>query len=101
MDKLFDIFNSSKIPNRKQYNRSFKQTAHLNKMADTFRTLNVINKFKGSDETNRMNCINGWLISISGLQFLWTLLNPTKSQKYVYTNRLNQDCLENLFSTFR
>lgn len=106
MDKLFDIFNSSKIPNRKQYNRPFKHTelqiSHLNKMKDTFRTLKVMNKFKGSDQTNRMNFINGWLISISGLQFLWTLLNPTKSQKFVlYTNRLNQDCLENLFCTFR
>jgi len=68
MDKLFDIFNSSKVPKRKEYNRPFKNTeaqvTHLNKMADVFKNLKVVHKFKGSDETKRMNFINGWLTSI-------------------------------------
>lgn len=106
MDKLFDIFNSSKTPNLKEYNRPFKYTHsqinHLDKMAEVFRNIRVINKFNGLDVTHRMNFINGWLISISSLKMLWHSLNPTKDQSYVlYTRRLNQDCLENLFCYFR
>jgi len=106
MDKLFDIFNSSKVPKRKEYNRPFKNTeaqvTHLNKMADVFKNLKVVHKFKGSDETKRMNFINGWLTSISGLKMLWNSLNAPKKKDYVlYTGRINQDCLENLFCTFR
>jgi len=71
-------------------------------MADIFRNLKVIHKYKGSDESKRMNFINGWLISISGLQMLWSSLNPFNKQNYVlYTGRINQDCLENLFCTLR
>jgi len=55
MDKLFDIFNSSKVPKSKEYNRPFKnaeaQITHLNKMANIFRNLIVIHKYKRSDET--------------------------------------------------
>jgi hypothetical protein len=33
---------------------------------------------------------------------LWSSLNPTNKQDYVlYTGRINQDCLENLFCIFR
>lgn len=63
MDKLFDIFNSFKAPNLKEFNRPFKNTEsqinHLNKMAEIFRNMKVINKFNGSNVTNRMNFING------------------------------------------
>lgn len=59
MDKLFDLFNSSKIPGLKSYKQPFKNTPeqinHLSKMADVFRNLKVIHKFKKTDETKRMN----------------------------------------------
>ncbi|KAL4120028.1 hypothetical protein QTP88_012774 [Uroleucon formosanum] len=106
VEKLFDIFYSSKTPSLKSFKRSFKnnpeQMNHLNKMADVFRNMKVIHKFKKTDETNHMNFIKGWLISIKGLQMLYTALNPTKDINYVlYTGRINQDFLENLFCTFR
>ncbi|KAF0682180.1 THAP-type domain-containing protein, partial [Aphis craccivora] len=76
MEKLFDIFNSS---------RSKKEQTNV---------------------TNRMKFINGWLVSITGLLLLWKDLKSTRSlnqqQNYVlYTARLNQDYLENLFCTLR
>lgn len=76
--------NSSKVPKRKEYNRPFKNTeaqvTHLNKMADVFKNLKVVHKFKGSDETKRMNFINGWLTSISGLKMLWNSKNAPKKK---------------------
>lgn len=106
MDRLFDIFNSSDTPNSKIFNDPFKndghQLDHLNKMVKIFKNMKVINKFKESDVTNRVNFINGWLISISGLKMLWNSLNPKQNKEYTLrTGRINQDCLENLFGTFR
>ncbi|XP_050064909.1 uncharacterized protein LOC126553840 [Aphis gossypii] len=106
MDQLLDIFNSSKIPGLKSFKRPFKNTPeqinHLNKMADVFRNIKVIHKFKQADETKRMNFIKGWLISINGLQMLYTSLNPKQDVNDVlYTGKVNRDCLENLFCTFR
>lgn len=70
-----------------------------------FKNLTVINKMNNKDVTNRMKFINGWLISIAGLQLLWKDLKSTKifqQENYVlYTGRINQDCLENLFCTLR
>ncbi|KAL4148350.1 hypothetical protein QTP88_002614 [Uroleucon formosanum] len=63
MDKLFDILNYYKTPNLKEFNRPFKNTEsqfnHLNKMAEVFRNMKVVNKFNGSNITNKMNFING------------------------------------------
>lgn len=106
MDKLFDIFNSYKRPNLKDFNRPFKNTqsqkSHLLFMEQFFTNLKVFDK-NNKDVTNRMKFIKGWLVSIAGLNLLWTILksiNP--GHNYVlYTNRLNQDRIENLFSTFR
>lgn len=49
------------------------------------------------------NFINGWLISINGLLKLWDSLKESTENpnNFVsYTNRLIQDCLENLFGMF-
>jgi len=53
--------------------------------------------------TNRIKFLSGWLIIISGLFQLWESLKVTNTgENYVlYPNRINQDSLENLFSTFR
>jgi len=75
MDKLFDIFNSSKVPNKKSFRRPFKNTSmqigHLSIMLSCFKNLKVISKVNGTDVTSRINFINGWLISINGLLKLW------------------------------
>ena len=46
-------------------------------------------------------CINGWRISIKSLLLLWSDLRSSQTFEYLLTNRLNQDCLENLFSIIR
>lgn len=106
MDNLFDMFNSSKIPNSKDFRRPFKNTAnqrdYLLMMISFFEKLQVVTKNNGSNITKRMNFINGWLISINGLLLLWSNMNPTNNSNFIlYTSRLNTDRLENLFGMFR
>ncbi|CAI6355983.1 unnamed protein product [Macrosiphum euphorbiae] len=106
MDKLFDIFNSRETSNGKIFNRPFNnespQLDHLIKMTEIFTNLKVINKNNNADVTNRTNFINGWLVSISGLQMLWKSLNSNQNQPYyISTCCLNQDSLENLIGVFR
>lgn len=106
IDKLFDIFNSYKRPNSKDYNRPFinsqLQRSHLLLMEKMFNSLIVLDK-NNIDVTKRMKFIRGWLVSIASLNLLWqSLSSVTTRQNYVlFTNRINQDCLENLFCTFR
>lgn len=107
MDKLFDIFNSTRRPGLKNFNRPFKNTdaqmSHLKFMENFFKQLQVFDKKTHVEVTRRMKFIRGWLISISGIFQLWESLKVTNTDdSYVlYTNRINQDCLENLFGTFR
>ena len=46
-------------------------------------------------------CIRGWKISINATIGLWTDLHKNFDFHYLLTNRLNQDCIENLFSILR
>ncbi|KAE9523295.1 hypothetical protein AGLY_016243 [Aphis glycines] len=77
MDKLFDIFNSYKRPNVKDFNRPFKNTqpqkSHLLFMEQFFTNLKVFDK-NNKDIINRMKFIKGWLVSIAGLNLRWTIL---------------------------
>lgn len=100
IDKLFTIFNSS-VRHDYDYtifNRPFQinspQTIHLFKMTEVFKSMKVFNKF-GSDITQHLNCIDGWLVTISGLQMLWNSLNPTLTKEFtICTGTLNLNYLE-------
>jgi len=46
-------------------------------------------------------CIKGWCMAIRGLLLLWRDLHNNHGLQFLMTNRLNQDCLENLFSVIR
>ena len=49
----------------------------------------------------KLPCLNGWKISIKSLLLLWADLSANHDFKFLLTNRLNQDCLENMFSVIR
>lgn len=75
-------------------------------MQNIFTNFIIINKREQTNITKRVKFINGWLISIAGLQLLWKDLKSIRTlnqkENYVlYTSRLNQDSIENLFCTFR
>lgn len=46
-------------------------------------------------------CLRGWQTSISAILMLWESLHNTYKVSFLLTNRLNQDCVENLFSVIR
>ena len=47
------------------------------------------------------NFLDGWMLDINALLMLWEDLHSTHGLKFLLTNRLNQDCVENLFSVIR
>lgn len=103
IDKLFDILNSSKILGAKKFNLPFRgldyQVNFLNEMSQIFENLKVINS-DGVDVTNSMKFIKGFQISINALFGLWDCLK-SKNVTFLFTRRLNQDCLENFFGSIR
>jgi len=45
--------------------------------------------------------INGWISNINALKLLWDILRNNYNFKFLFTRRLTQDCVENLFSIIR
>lgn len=103
MDKLFDLLNSSRIFNSKEYNRPFIgsecQITFLNETKSYFKSIKCVDE-KGKDRKNSFKFISGWLITISAFLNLWEDLRTTGTT-LLYTRRFNQDCLENFFSKIR
>ena len=50
---------------------------------------------------NTIYCANGWKLSIKATMELWHDLHNHHQYGFLLTNRLNQDCIENLFSIIR
>lgn len=102
LDKLFDMLNSYKMTDTKQFNKPFVgselQISFLNEMYCFFDNTKVLQD-NGKDITNTMKFINGWKLSIKAFLNLWELLKS--KYKFIYTRRLNQDCLENFFGSLR
>lgn len=98
MDNLFNAFNSSS---------KYSSVPYLNAITPSSNHLNFLEECKtyfsqlttGSGKV--VPCINGWLISIQSLKMLSNDLINENGFDYLCTRRLNQDCLENLFSIVR
>lgn len=112
MDKLFDLLNSKPNCGNKEFNQPFRnadyQRKHLQFMLEEFTNMKIIQKqiVNGKmvevDVTSRVKFLNGWKITISSVLQLWDDMTKELGKPYIlYTGRLNQDCLENLFGTFR
>ena len=96
-DQLFNCFNSkcstSAAPLRYALSAESKHHAFL---VDTLSWLKTV-RSKGE---RALPCLDGWKMAIVCLLMLWADLHQDGT-KYLLTNRLNQDCLENLFSVIR
>ncbi len=67
-----------------------------------FTVYSVVNKFFFSViGKRRPPFLNGWEMSVQCLLQLWETLQQHYSFRFLFTNRLNQDCIENLFSVIR
>lgn len=63
--------------------------------------LEWINKWKLTNGNKLPACFTGLKISIASLIELWKELNENYKFKFLLTNRLNQDCIENFFAIIR
>ena len=99
MDKLFNCFNSrnfsNKAPMAHAFSASSGHVAFLQHACEDFKRLRCKNK------TGSLPCLTGWQLSINCLLQLWDDLSSNEQVSYLLTSRLNQDCLENLFSVIR
>jgi len=110
MNKLFNILNSKTKEGSKDFNRPFKNTTsqrqHLLSMLDAFKCMHVLEtkivnvELVFNDVTHRITFLKGWQITINSLLHLWDDIDKPL-QYSLCTYRLNQDCLENLFGSFR
>ncbi|CAH2104760.1 unnamed protein product [Euphydryas editha] len=104
INNLFDLLNSSKLRSPNKYKRAFSgenyQIEFLEQMLTFFRNLKLIRSDGQKDVTNIMNFINGFQVSIKSLLNLHEDLK-SEDVKFIFTRRLNQDCLENFFGKVR
>jgi len=98
MDKLFNCFNSSSRKSCKPLGQALSDhSGHVKFLQEAFEYLA---EFKLPNNKS-LPCINGWQISIKSLLSLWSDFRSSYAFEFLLTNRLNQDCLENLFSIIR
>lgn len=101
MNMLFDCFNSSQISGANSYRRAISaDSCHMAFLESCKQWLSKIHVL-GSSSARQLPCIVGWQLSINSLIMIWEELRINHSYKFLLTNRLNQDCLENFFSVIR
>ena len=97
-DQIFNVFNSNSLKFRQKFRHAIqKESGHVQFLKDALTFLDTIEL----PSRRKLPCLNGWKISINSLLSLWADMNTNHGFKFLLTNRLNQDCLENMFSIVR
>ncbi|KAK7457998.1 hypothetical protein BaRGS_00039119 [Batillaria attramentaria] len=97
-DQLFNAFNSSNLKSKQVMGHAMSlNSGHIEFLQDTLAWLETV-KTKSS---RALPCLCGWKMAIRGLLALWEDLHNNHGFKFLLTSRLNQDCVENLFSRIR
>ena len=97
-DKLFNTFNSSSLSSSSKLQHALSPgSEHFAFMDDCLQWLRRVHP-KGS---RKLPCLAGWRSAIMCLKQLWDDLHTQHGIRFLMTNRLNQDCAENLFSVIR
>lgn len=98
MDRLFNCFNSSGLHSTAKMRYAISdRSEHKTFLLECLDWLSTV-KSKGK---RALPCLSGWKMAIVCLLQLWDDLHQTHGIKFLLTNRLNQDCVENLFSIIR
>jgi len=99
MDKLFDCCNAGSFCGPKQYRRAITDGSnhwdHMTKCKDMFASLKVVGC------KVRPPCFDGWILTINAIFRLFKMLRENHDYKFLLSNRLNQDALENHFAVIR
>ncbi|KAL8559202.1 hypothetical protein ACOMHN_048449 [Nucella lapillus] len=99
MDKLFNTFNSRHLKCSQSMGHAFRdKSGHIEFLNDVLSWLDALK----SGSSRSLPCLSGWKITIRSLLQLWEdLRGQPFDVKFLLTSRLNQDCVENLFSVIR
>ena len=97
MERLFNCFNSSTKSSTAKMRHALTETSgHIVFLKECSQWTSTVK----SQGKRQLPCLTGWSMAISCLLLLWEDLHAA-GVKFLLTNRLNQDCLENLFSVIR
>lgn len=103
INNLFDVLNSSNLFGATKFQNAYKgtedQNYFLQECLQLFDNL-IVRDWKGDNVTKGIKCIRGWKITINGTMHLWDVLK-NKGMEFLFTRRVQQDCLENFFGTIR
>ena len=98
MDQLLNCCNSTTITS---LGKMLQAVSNLSGHADYLKYMLQYMKAIQCKCGYKLPCLQGWQISINTLLMLWEVLSIQHGFKFLLTNRLNQDCIENLFSLIR
>ena len=97
-DQLFNAFNSVSTSSSQQFRHAISSTTnHMDFLQNCIKFLNNISK----PDKKLLPCLEGWQISVHVLIALWGELHSVCKFRFLLTSRLNQDCVENMFSIIR
>ena len=96
-DALFNTFNSRVFRSLQRLGHAFNDSSGHHPFLQ--KSLNFLENIK-TLEGKELPCIFGWKLCTQALLGLWEYLKGENFQ-YILTSRLNQDCIENLFSIIR
>ena len=102
-NNLFDIFNTKTFTEAKPFSKPISENGNswefLKKCMTWLPKLKQIGKPHGQ----QLPCVQAWQLNINSLQDMWQRLSTDEEikLKFLFTNRLNQDALENFFSLIR
>jgi DNA transposase THAP9 len=99
MDNLFDCFNAGTFCGTKQYRRALTEgSKHWDLLTECKELMSSL-KIVGT--AVKAPCVDGWILTINSLIRLFQELREKHDFKFILTNRLNQDALENHFAVIR
>jgi hypothetical protein len=98
IDQLFNACNSSKI--KSTQNMGHAVTARTEHVQFFKSMIDYFSSLKLPHSNIKLPCINGWRITLSAILRIWEQLHHN-GYNFLLTRRLNQDCIENLFSVIR
>lgn len=99
INNLFDVLNSASLKHKKFRRAITERNKHIDVLQNAIQLFESIKVVKARGET--VPNIKGWLISLNSIICLWNHLKEEYGLRFLLTSCLNQDCLENAFSTVR
>ncbi|XP_033502419.2 uncharacterized protein LOC117269502 [Epinephelus lanceolatus] len=98
---LFDCFNSKQLKDSHKLKSGLSEvSAHFPFLDSCMEWLPRLRLLDAST-TKQVPCVEGWQHNILCLKMLWCDLRERHQVSFLLTNGLNQDCLENAYSSIR